>query len=113
MNFQECIESYDYNYLCSCSFKKSFKKIKKMILKLFIKKNDKVTPEKEILLENDIENQNQNIIIVNDDDLYRMYNNTQEELTEQLEKYIEESEQMDQIITDSDEEEWITVNISD
>ena len=85
-----------------------------MILNLFIKKNDKVTPEKEILLNNDIENQIQeNIIIVNDDDLYRMYNNTQEELTEKLEKYIEESDKMDQIETDSDDEEWITVNISD
>ena len=42
---------------------------------------------------------------------------TQEELTEQLEKYIEDSEQMDRIETksetESDEEEWITINISD
>ena len=114
MNFKEYIESYNYTYnnLCSCSLKKSLKKLKKMILKLFIKKNDKVTPEKEILITNDIENQiNDNIIIINDDDLYRMYNNNQEELTEQFEKYIEDSEKMD--IIDSDEDEWITVNISD
>ena len=42
-----------------------------------------------------------------------MYNNSQEELSKQLEQYIEDSEQMDIIETDSDNEEWVTINISE
>ena len=72
----------------------------------------------ETLLYNDIESQiNEKLIIVNKEDLDRMYNDSQKQLTEQLEKYIEESNSMDQIVSECDETEsdddWITLDISD
>lgn len=121
MNVIEEFDDYDctncnYSNLCVCSLQKMFTKIKKNILKLFKIKQSKVIPVEETLLVNDIESQiDENIIHVTNEDLERMYNNSQKELTEQLEKYIEESDLMDQIVSECDDsdDDWITVDLSE